>query len=127
MVVLRVALTSCVAQRLLNASRLSPIGRLAFSVSAPRADDRPHCEAYCRGVYGCDAVVRAGGFLPALELAHDREEMPSDYETWHRNAVAVMNIWLARGRALEIVTIKPAEFLAWLRETGLPNTAEARR
>ena len=44
-----------------------------------------------------------------------------------RNAVAVMNAWLARGRVLEIVTIKPAEFLAWLRETGLPNTAETRR
>ncbi|MCR4521609.1 MULTISPECIES: hypothetical protein [Bosea] len=66
-------------------------------------------------------------FSQLWELAHDREEMPSDYEAWHRNAVAVMNIWLARGRALEIVTIKPAEFLAWLRETGLPNTAEARR
>uniref|UniRef100_A0A9E8CJB0 Uncharacterized protein n=1 Tax=Bosea sp. NBC_00436 TaxID=2969620 RepID=A0A9E8CJB0_9HYPH len=66
-------------------------------------------------------------FSQLWELAHDRDEMPSDYETWHRNAVAVMNAWLARGRALEIVTIKPAEFLAWLRETGLPNTADTRR
>ena len=66
-------------------------------------------------------------FSQLWELAHDREEMPADYDIWHRNAVAVMNAWLARGRALEIVTIKPAEFLAWLHETGLPNTAETRR
>ncbi|MGO4171921.1 hypothetical protein [Bosea sp. TAF32] len=66
-------------------------------------------------------------FQQLWELAHDRDEMPSDYETWHRNAVAVMNAWLARGRALEIVTVRPAEFLAWLAEAGLPNTAETRR
>lgn len=66
-------------------------------------------------------------FRQLWELAHDRDQMPPDYETWHRNAVAVMNAWLARGRALEIVTIKPAEFLAWLEATGLPNTADTRR
>ena len=66
-------------------------------------------------------------FAQLLALAQDREEMPADYEVWHRNAVAVMKAWLARGRALEIVTIRPAEFLAWLDETGLPNTAETRR
>lgn len=60
-------------------------------------------------------------------LAHDRAEMPSDYEEWHRNAVAVMHAWLARGRALEIVTIRPDEFLEWLRMRELPNTAETRR
>lgn len=61
------------------------------------------------------------------ELAHDRDEMPADYETWHRNAVTVMNAWLARGRALEIVTIKPAEFLLWLDARKLPNIAATRR
>jgi hypothetical protein len=66
-------------------------------------------------------------FSQLWQLAHDRDQMPADYETWHRNAVAVMNVWLARGRALEIVTIKPAEFLAWLQDSGLPNTAETRR
>ena len=66
-------------------------------------------------------------FSELWELAHDRDQMPSDYETWHRNAVTVMNACLARGRALEIVTIKPAEFLAWLQQRGLPNTAEIRR
>ena len=66
-------------------------------------------------------------FSELWNLAHDRDEMPSDYDTWHRNAVAVMNAWLARGRAIEIVTIKPAEFLAWLEQRALPNTAETRR
>ncbi len=60
------------------------------------------------------------------ELAQDREDMPSNYEVWHQQAMAVMNAWLARGRALQIVTIRPDEFLAWLEEHGLPNTAVTR-
>jgi len=66
-------------------------------------------------------------FPQLRELANDRDDLHGDYETWHRNAVAVMNAWLARGPALEIVTIRPAESLRWLAETGLPNTAETRR
>ncbi len=61
------------------------------------------------------------------ELAHDRDEMPADYEVWQKQAMAVMNAWLARGRALQIVTIRPDEFLAWLEVQGLPNTAATRR
>jgi hypothetical protein len=68
-----------------------------------------------------------GDFARLWELAHDRDEMPSDYDEWHRNAVAVMNAWLSRGRALEIVTIRPDEFLEWLEAGGLLNTAENRR
>lgn len=60
------------------------------------------------------------------ELAHDRDEMPGDYEVWHAAAVDVMNAWLARGRALQIVTVRPDEFLAWLEAEGLPNSAAAR-
>jgi hypothetical protein len=66
-------------------------------------------------------------FARLWELAGDRDEMPPDYDEWHRNAVAVINAWLSRGRALEIVTVRPDEFLAWLAERGLPNTAETRR
>lgn len=66
-------------------------------------------------------------FAQLLALAQDREEMRADYETWHRNAVAVTNAWLAKGRALEIVTVRPAEFVAWIAQQGLPNTAETRR
>lgn len=38
----------------------------------------------------------------------------------------VIIAWLARGRALQIVTIRPSEFVAWLDSQGLPNTAAAR-
>lgn len=65
-------------------------------------------------------------FAQLLALAQDREHMPADYETWHRNASTVLNAWLARGRALQIVTIRPAAFLAWAEKRGLPNTAAAR-
>lgn len=66
-------------------------------------------------------------FAQLWELAADRQDIPPDYEVWHRNAVAVMNAWLARGRALQIVTIRPGPFLAWLEARRLPNTAEVRR
>lgn len=65
-------------------------------------------------------------FAQLLALAQDREEMPGDYETWRRNATEVINTWLARGRALQIVTVRPDEFLAWLRARDLPNTAATR-
>lgn len=66
-------------------------------------------------------------FAQLWELAHDRSEMPADYDVWHQNAKAVVHEWLARGRALQIVTVRPAEFLAWLQLRGYPNTAEYRR
>lgn len=65
-------------------------------------------------------------FQRLWELAHDREQMPGDYEIWHASALEVMNAWLARGRALQIVTIRSDEFLPWLAERQLPNTAATR-
>lgn len=60
------------------------------------------------------------------ELAHDRDDMPSEYAVWQASALEVINTWLARGRALRIVSIRPDEFLIWLKERGLPNTAATR-
>jgi hypothetical protein len=37
-----------------------------------------------------------------------------------------MTEWLSRGKALEIITIRPDEFLAWLEARGLINTAASR-
>lgn len=65
-------------------------------------------------------------FQRMWELAHDRDEMPSNYEVWHASARAVMIEWLSRGRALQIITIRPDEFLAWLKARGLINTAASR-
>jgi len=61
-----------------------------------------------------------------IEDADDRDEMPADYDVGHRNAIAVVNTWPARGRALEIVTIGPAELMRWLEARGCPNTVENR-
>ena len=65
-------------------------------------------------------------FAQLWALAQDRDLMPSDYEVWLERALLVMSELLALGRAVEIVTIRPAEFLVWLAETGLPNTASTR-
>jgi hypothetical protein len=47
--------------------------------------------------------------------------MPNDYEVWHAAAVKV-----ARGRALQLVTVRPDDFLDWLKARKLPNTAATR-
>lgn len=65
-------------------------------------------------------------FRRLWELAHDHDDMPADYEDWHAAAVTVVNAWLARGRTLQIITIKPDEFLAWLEARGLLNTSSNR-
>lgn len=65
-------------------------------------------------------------FQRMWELAHDRNDMPSEYEVWHASARAVMTEWLARGRALQIITIRSDEFLSWLEVRGLLNTAASR-
>jgi hypothetical protein len=66
-------------------------------------------------------------FAQLLAVAGDSDEMPSDYAIWHRDAVAVITAWLAKGRALEIVTVRPRELREWLDERGMPNIAETRR
>lgn len=65
-------------------------------------------------------------FQRLWELAADRNDIPPDYEVWYAAALNVMNTWLARGRALQIVRINPDEFLSWLRAKGLQNTAATR-
>lgn len=65
-------------------------------------------------------------FQRLWESADDHHDMPSDYDVWHASALSVINAWLARGRALQIVTIKPVELPAWLESQALPNTAATR-
>lgn len=65
-------------------------------------------------------------FQRLWELARDHDDMPRDYDVWHAAALDVINAWLARGRALQIVTIRPDEFLAWLEAQSLPNIAATR-
>lgn len=65
-------------------------------------------------------------FAQLLELADDRNEMSQDYDAWRAKALSVAEHFLARGKVLQMVTIKPGEFLAWIRERQLPNTAATR-
>ncbi len=59
------------------------------------------------------------------DLAHGKAEMPKGYDVWHA-AARVINEWLARGRGLEIVRLKPDEFLSWLDAQGQPDPAASR-
>lgn len=65
-------------------------------------------------------------FARLLALAEDGREMTADYDVWHRRAKAVAQEYLARGQALQIVTIRTDEFLGWLNPQGLPNTSATR-
>lgn len=60
-------------------------------------------------------------------MSLDRDVVVPDYKTWHRQASAVVNQNLLRGRAVQMVTIRPELFLDWLLANGLKNTAEARK
>ena len=64
-------------------------------------------------------------FARLWALAHDRDEMPAAYEDWHRNATRVLQMSLASGRAIQVITVKPEPFLDWLGDR--PNTAAERK
>jgi len=59
-------------------------------------------------------------------LADDRHQMIADYDRWHLQAMAVAQKFLARRKALQIITIRPNEFLEWLSSQDLPNTSASR-
>lgn len=61
------------------------------------------------------------------ELSDDHYDVPRDYDLWRETALSVVNAWLARGRALQIIAVKPDQLLPWLKENGLPNNADSRR
>ncbi|WP_332693744.1 hypothetical protein [Bosea sp. (in: a-proteobacteria)] len=65
-------------------------------------------------------------FYRLLELSADRKDMTADYDVWQSKATAVAREYLARGRALQIITIRPDEFLEWLDAQGLPNSSPNR-
>lgn len=83
---------------------------------------KPTAEAYTAVLPWYDRA----DFQRLWELAADHDDFPPDYDVWYAAALEVMNIWLARGKALQIVSIKPDEFFAWLEARGLPNTAATR-
>lgn len=66
-------------------------------------------------------------FAELWALAHDREQMPPDYSVWLRNATQAMKNMLARGRAVQVVTIRLGPYHAWLATRSLQCTAATRR
>lgn len=99
---------------------------LWFILGAPRTGSaekvKPTVDAYSVAL----PWYEREDFQLLWELAHDRLEMPGDYDVWHAAALSVINEWLSRGKALQIVTVRSDEFLAWLGVQGLPNTAATR-
>jgi hypothetical protein len=47
-----------------------------------------------------------------------------DYQIWYRNVMQTVDDLLREGKSIEFVTVRPAAYLAWLREG--PNTPESR-
>jgi hypothetical protein len=65
-------------------------------------------------------------FEQLLQLAVDRKEMLRDYTKWQIAALSVMNEYLRNGQAIQLVTVRPAEFQNWLSERNLQSTLETR-
>lgn len=63
-------------------------------------------------------------FARLCAMSHKEGAMLPSYASWRRQADAVRRRMLDAGRAVEIVTVRPGPFLAWL--DGAPNTAAAR-
>ena len=63
-------------------------------------------------------------FARLCAMSYEDGEVRPTYANWRRQADDIMRRMLASGRAVEIVTVKPGPFLAWL--DGAPNTPAAR-
>lgn len=63
-------------------------------------------------------------FALLCAMSHEAGEMLPTYVSWRRQADAIRRRMLDSGRAVDIVTVRPGPFLAWL--DGAPNTAAAR-
>lgn len=64
-------------------------------------------------------------FYELWALSADQAEALPDYDRWHAEATRVMNQYLAEGRVIQFIRIRPAAFLEWL--GGAPNNASMRR
>jgi hypothetical protein len=58
-------------------------------------------------------------------LSADQHNVPRDYDVWHAEASRALQEYLAMGKALQVVTIRPAAYLQWLGQA--PNTSSMRR
>lgn len=79
---------------------------------------KPTVEAYTVGMpwYEREDCSRLWGF------AHDRVQMPSDYEIWHSERGGSDECLAGVGARAGDRSHQTGRVLAWLARTGLPNT-----
>lgn len=49
-------------------------------------------------------------YLELWALSHDRDEMPTHYSVWLAQATKALRQMLSSGRAVEVITVRPASY-----------------
>jgi hypothetical protein len=67
-------------------------------------------------------------FDQLLKMSADpQHERPLSYDQWHLQAKRALEDMLARGKAVEVISVRASAFLEWAAREGLANDAAARR
>ncbi len=65
--------------------------------------------------------------FPALvDMVGKDPRIPRSYSEWKRQVAAATELLLAKGKTVQIITVRPAEYLEWLQSTHRSNTVAAR-
>lgn len=67
------------------------------------------------------------GDYPQFQSPKPTQGDAISYECWQRAASSEVFRQLASGRAVEIVSIRPDRYRAWIAQRGLPDSCDARR
>lgn len=65
-------------------------------------------------------------FPSLLDLVGEDPRIPRSYPQWKRQFAAATELLLAKGKTVQIITVRPADYLEWLRSTRRSNTVAAR-
>lgn len=65
-------------------------------------------------------------FAELVRLASDEPRLPTDFESWKRAATAATERLLAKGHAIQLITLRARDYTAWLDRTGRSNSRQAR-
>lgn len=67
------------------------------------------------------------GDFPALRaLAGNDPGLPRTYAEWKHQSAIATEILLAKGKTVQIMTVRPGDYVDWLRNSHRSNTASAR-
>jgi hypothetical protein len=70
--------------------------------------------------------VEEDDFKEIIRLSGDHKEFPFDYADFKLETLNLVTKHLRAGRPVQLITIRPTEFLPWLSERGLQNTLASR-